>query len=61
MKKWYKSKTYWFNIALASVGVIEANMGLIRDNLGDNYGIVFMAVAVIGIALRNVTTSEVSK
>lgn len=59
IKKQLKSKTQWFNIAVAAVGIIEINMHLMRDNLGDNYGMVFIAVSVVAMVLRNLTTGPI--
>lgn len=61
MKKWYQSKTYWFNLVLAIFGILEANMGLVRENLGDNYGVFFIFIAVVGVTLRGITTQRVEK
>ena len=61
MIKWYKSETYWFNIALAIIGLVEANMSLLKNNLGDNYGIIVIVVGVIGIILRHTTTKPIEK
>lgn len=61
MKKWYQSKTYWFNISIAIIGMLEASMHLLQDSLGSNYGFAFIAISAIGIVLRNVTTTEIEK
>lgn len=58
--KHLKSKTQLFNIALAVIGVIELNMHLLRDNLGDSYGLVFIAVSCAGLVLRTLTTEPIS-
>ena len=52
IKKLHKSKTIWFGHALAALGIVEANMGLLRNNLGDYYGYVFIGVALITYWLR---------
>jgi len=59
MKKWYESRTHWFNIAIAIIGFLELNLRLVKDNLGDNYGYVFIAVSIVGIVLRNSTTKAI--
>lgn len=61
MIKWYKSETYWFNIALAIIGFVEMNLGLLKDNLGDSYGIVVIVVGIVGIMLRNTATKPIEK
>jgi len=60
MKKWYQSKTYWFNIALGAIGVIELNSKFLETQLSTTlYGYGMMAVAVLGIMLRNLTTEKI--
>jgi uncharacterized membrane protein len=59
MKHWYQSKTYWFNISLAIVGILELNLHLIQEHLGDSYGIVVIVVSIVGVMLRNVTTTQI--
>ena len=58
-KKWYKSKTYWFNIAIAIVGLMQINVELFRNILGDNCGIAVVIIGVVGILLRNTTTDPI--
>ena len=60
-KKIHKSKTIWFGHALAALGIVEANMGLLRNNLGDYYGYVFIGVALITYILRQNTTKPLSE
>ena len=55
-----KSKTQWFNLALAVAGILELNFHLLRDNLGDWYGVAFILVSVIGAVLRSVTTEAIN-
>jgi len=59
MKKWYMSKTYWFNISLAIVGMLQTNIPLVQDQLGGNYGWILMGISAIGIMLRNVTSTKI--
>lgn len=61
MVKWYKSQTYIFNLFLAIVGLLEANVGLLKNNLGDNYGIAVIFIGIVGIALRHTTTKPIEK
>lgn len=58
LSKIKKSKTMLFNMALAALGVLEYNMHLFYDQLGEHYGIVFVAVGIIGAWLRMVTTES---
>ncbi len=60
MKKWYKSKTYWFNTALAIVGYIQANENLLQGNLQEYYGYFVMGIGMVGILLRSITKESVS-
>jgi len=55
LKKIHKSKTIWFGHALALLGIVEANMGLLRNNLGDYYGYVFIVIAIATYWLRSKT------
>ncbi len=58
-KNWYKSKTHWFNIFVGIIGILELNIGLLQNTLGDSYGVVFVVVAMIGMFLRTVTTTAI--
>lgn len=59
IKKRLKSKTHWFNIIVGTLGILEANFGLLRAQLGDHYGAAFIAVAVVGFMLREATKEPV--
>ncbi len=56
-----KSKTINFSVALAILGVVEINMPLVKDTLGDYYGISFMVIAVCVAALRAVTNKPLAE
>lgn len=56
--RWIKSKTLWFNLLVAILGIIELNMLVLEPYLGDHYGIVFMVIAIINVILRTVTTTS---
>ena len=58
VKAWYKSKTVWFNMALGAVGVLEASTGSLKPLLGDQYGLVMIGVAMVGMMLRTVSTTQ---
>lgn len=62
MKKWYKSKTLWFNVAVAMGAAIEASLTLVQGYFDPR---VFLAliglVAGINVVLRFLTTTGVSK
>jgi hypothetical protein len=56
-----KSKTMWFNAAIAVVGVLEMQQAVLTQYVGpQNIGAVMMGLAVIGALLRVITTSALS-
>ena len=55
---WIKSKTLWFNLIVAVLGIIEMNMMVLQPYLGEHYGIVFMIIAIVNVVLRTVTTTS---
>jgi len=56
----FKSKTINFSYLLTIFGVLELNMPLIIEQLGDNYGYLFIGVSIIVGILRKVTTQPLS-
>jgi hypothetical protein len=62
MKKWYKSKTLWFNILVAMGTAVEASLTLIQGYFDPR---VFLALigltAGVNVMLRFITTTAVSK
>ena len=54
-----KSRTLDAATLLVVFGVIEQNLPLLREQLGDNYGLVFMCVGIIFALLRMKTTAPV--
>ena len=56
-----KSKTYWFAFTLTLLGPVEMNFHLMKDLLGDYYGVSFIVIAVAVAALREVTNGPVGK
>jgi hypothetical protein len=62
MKKWYKSKTLWFNILVAMGTAIETSLTLIQGYFDPR---VFLALigltAGVNVVLRFLTTTGVSK
>ena len=59
MKSRIKSKTHWTAAAIAGLGMVETNFPMIRDYLGDYYGLSYIGIAVIMAVLREVTTEPV--
>jgi len=55
-----KSKTINFSVLLAVMGVVELNMHLLQDSLGENYGAVYIGIGAIVAALRVVTTTALA-
>lgn len=60
LAKRLKSKTYWLAMFTASLGIIEANVGLLREALGEHYGYAFIVVAILSMAVREATHGPVS-
>ena len=62
MKKWYKSKTLWFNVAVAIGAAVEASLTLVQGYFDPR---VFLALIVltagVNVVLRFLTTTGVSK
>jgi len=62
MKKWYKSKTLWFNVAVAIGTAVEASLTLVEGYFDPR---VFLALigltAGVNVILRFLTTTGVSK
>lgn len=60
MKKPHKSKTINTAAVIALLGVVELNMPLIRDNLGEWYGVSYIAIAAVMAWLRFKTNEGIS-
>jgi hypothetical protein len=62
MKKWYKSKTLWINVAVAIGAAVEASLTLVQGYFDPR---VFLALigltAGVNVVLRFLTTTGVSK
>ena len=62
MKKWYKSRTLWFNVAVAVGAAIEASLTLVQGYFDPR---VFLALigltAGVNVVLRFMTTTSVTK
>lgn len=56
-----KSKTLWFNLAIAVVGALEMHQGVILKYVGqENIGLALMILGLLGAILRVVTTQALS-
>lgn len=54
-----KSKTIRTAALIAVLGVIEVNFGLLRDMLGDWYGVSYITIAAVMAYLRTITKEPV--
>jgi hypothetical protein len=62
MKKWYKSRTLWFNVAVAMGTAIEASLSLIEGYFDPRVFLVVVGVTSgINVILRFRTTTGISK
>lgn len=57
----HKSRFLDFGALIGVFGVLEQNLPLVREQLGDYYGIIFIGIAVITFMLRYVTTGPVGE
>ena len=58
LNKVKKSRTMLFNLFVGFVGILEYNMHLFYDMLGEHYPVAFIIVATIGMYLRTITTES---
>jgi hypothetical protein len=62
MKKWYKSRVLWFNVAVAVGAAVEASLTLVQGYFDPR---VFLALigltAGVNVVLRFMTTTSVTK
>lgn len=61
LKKLAKSKTIILQMIIATLGVLEYNLHLFYNALGDNYGIVYMIIAIAGVWIRLLTTNSIEE
>ena len=54
--KYVKSHTIKFAALVAVLGVLELNLGLLQEALGEYYGGVFIFIAVMNVFFRTITT-----
>lgn len=60
MEKYAKSKTLLFSAVLAVLGVLELNLGLLENLLGDWYGVVFILISAVTAVIRVMTLVPIS-
>ena len=58
-KSRWKSKTNWVAIAIGVIGVLETNLGMLREVLGEWYGVTYVGIAAVMFALREITKEPV--
>lgn len=56
-----KSRTLDMAAMVAALGVLEMNLPLVRESLGNYYGWVFIGIAVAAAVLRLKTTGPVGQ
>lgn len=62
MKSWYKSKTIWFNMAMAGLVALEAGLSQLSALVPANWYAIIAVVLPIGNAmLRIISTTGISK
>lgn len=56
-KRWWRSRTVWFNVAVAVFASLELSLGVLQPVLSANWFVLIsVAVPIINIMLRSVTT-----
>ena len=55
------SKTIDFGTVILAMGVVEQNLPLIREQLGNYYGFIVMGIGVGIIVLRKMTTKPLAE
>jgi hypothetical protein len=58
LKKIAKSKTMILQLLIATLGIVEYNLHLFYNTLGDNYALVYMLIAIAGVWIRMLTTTS---
>ena len=59
MKSQIRSKTNWAGVLVIALGVVETNAPMLRDLLGEWYGLTYIGIGVAMVILRQVTTGPV--
>ena len=55
------SKTIAFGTVILGMGVIEQNLPLVREQLGNYYGFIVMGIGIGIIVLRKMTTKPLAE
>lgn len=62
MKKWYKSKTLWFNILVAAGAAVEASLSLVQGFFDPRVFLGIIALtAAVNVVLRFVSATAITK
>lgn len=56
-----KSKTNQAALLIGIIGLLETNLGMLKDVLGEYYGLTYIAISIAMMVLREVTTQPVSE
>lgn len=56
VKKFLKSKTMLLSLLIATLGILELNLHLFYDVLGEYYGVVFLVISLASAYIRLLTT-----
>ena len=59
MKSRLKSKTHWTAMAVTALGAVETNAPMLREYLGDWYGLTYVGIGITMAVLREVTSEPV--
>lgn len=61
-KKWYTSKTLWFNLLVSGLGALEASFSVLQDVIPVNvYAVLVVVLAVGNAILRVISTAKLIK
>ena len=59
-KKWYRSKTIWFNAAAASLLLVEQNLSVLQPLIPLNiYTVATVVIPIVNVWLRVITTKGI--
>jgi len=62
MKKWYRSKTLWFNAIVAALVALEASLGQLSSFIPANWYAILAIILPVGNAiLRVISTTGIGK